>query len=192
MNNNGNGHSKITPIPCPMCGGELIYSQGSHDLVCERNVIDNQPISSAGKNGAHAPREAEMDPPRGKSCIFAISLTESNNSGSLFSIRINHAETNYMVLSFVMREMQTRGRGQLARNWHETINHGFNGNQYQKRPNMPTDEKLAGKLGLEPEDLYCIKNSTETIKNLAQYYGLTEGQVRSIKKTVLCGNANSL
>lgn len=185
-NHNGNGHSKIQPLPCPICGGELVYSQGSHDLICERNTLDG-PDGIATLNGMNAPREKDIDPPRGKSCIFAISMTESINSGALFSIRIDKAGVNYPMLSLVMHEMQTRKRGQLARNWAESQM-----NRIQKPLASGTDEKLAKKLGLETEDVYAIQNSTETVKNLAMYYGITEGQVRGIKKTALCGTPDVL
>lgn len=185
-NGNGNGHHKIHPLFCPLCGGELIYSQGSHDLICERNTLDG-PDGIPTLNGMNAPREKDIDPPRGKSCIFAISMTESINSGALFSIRMDKDGVNYPVLNGVMREMQTRKRGQLARTWAESQL-----SRIQKPLANGTDAKLAKKLGLEVEDVYSIQNSTETVKNLAMYYGLTEGQVRGIKKTALCGTPEHL
>ena len=28
-------------LRCPMCGGELIYSEGTHDLCCSRNPYES-------------------------------------------------------------------------------------------------------------------------------------------------------
>lgn len=186
-NNNGNGYRKFTPLRCPLCGGELIYSDGTHDLICERNTLDNGSAISFSYTscGQKRPGAADLDPPRGKSCIFAISFTESVHSGTLFSIRVD-GKVRYDALADVMGRILNR-RGQLARN---PVNGAI---RREQRPiEKPADERLAEKHGLETEDVYSIKNSTETVKNLAHYYGITETDVRSIKKTVLLGTPDSL
>lgn len=166
----------VTPLSCPMCGGELIYSDGPHDLVCERNKIDNERSVSKERGGQVNTRAADLDPPRHGECIFAVSFTESVHSGVLFSIRIKHAETDYNALAGLMREIQTRKRGYLARNAQQS-------NLPRVTPARSTEQKLAAKLGLAEEDLFSIKRSTETIKGLAQFYGITEGNVRTIKRS---------
>lgn len=182
--NNGNGHTKFAPLHCPVCGGELIYADGTHDLICQKNTLDTGdaiPFSYTS-GGQKRPGASDLDPPRGKSCIFAITFTESAHSGMLFSIRIDE-KVRYDALADVMRQVLTR-RGPLARN-------PINGSVRRAQLPMekPTDAKLAEKLGLETEDVYAIQNSTETVKNLAMYYGIQERDVRSIKKTVLLGTA---
>ncbi len=39
-------------LRCPMCGGELIYSEGTHDLCCARNPYE----SMSGRNGRQTQR----------------------------------------------------------------------------------------------------------------------------------------
>jgi hypothetical protein len=179
----GNRHKKFIPLRCPLCGGELIYSQGSHDLICERNRIDNELSISTDKGGGLIPRSRDMDPPRGDTCIFAASFTPSAHSGILFNVRIERAEVNYNALAELIREILTRKPGKLARNYKDAVII----QPAQKKKAAQTDERLARKLGLEIEDVFSIKHSTETIKNLAQFYGISEGNVRIIKRTNLHG-----
>jgi len=43
-------------LRCPMCGGELIYSDGTHDLCCKNN---KQELENAGAPGGRDAEAAE-------------------------------------------------------------------------------------------------------------------------------------
>lgn len=45
-------------LRCPMCGGELIYSEGTHDLCCVRNPYES-PEARAGKESGKLHEERE-------------------------------------------------------------------------------------------------------------------------------------
>ena len=42
--------------------------------------------------------------------------------------------------------------------------------------------KLAFRYGLEEEDIYSIRHSTESVARLALFYGITEKEVKEIKR----------
>ncbi len=110
-----------------------------------------------------------------KLCVFGVSFTESANSGTLWSIRAVHGETNYAALMRLLQNIEERIRNNkpLAANV----------------PNLPKKierskvSKLAFRYSLEVEDLYSIKYSTETLERLAMFYNLTEKEIRHIKQS---------
>ena len=222
---------------CPICGSELVYSEGTHDLGCKNNPkpfegpnkkrerkFHEQPaaygsdkeitsgvmnkISEAGqgnekgankfsslklcdnkkyKSGMKGINVCELSPEVETSkssntnseqtmlCVFGVSFTESAHSGTLWSIRIVHGNTNYAALMRLLQniEERTRNNEPLAPNV----------------PNLPKKiekskvSKLAFRYSVEIEDLYSIKYSIETLKRLAMFYNLTEKEIRHIKQT---------
>jgi hypothetical protein len=107
-------------------------------------------------------------------CVFAVSFTESGRFGTLWSMRTVHAETNYFSLTRLMQkiEKRLRNREPLAAN---------SPNPPKKRERSAA-AKLAFRFGIEEEDVYSIRYSTETVKRLAVFYGIPERDVRRIRK----------
>ena len=120
-------------------------------------------------------KSCNTDSEQPKLCVFGVSFTESANSGTLWSIRAVHGETNYAALMRLLQniEERTRNNKPLAANI----------------PNLPKKierskvSKLAFRYSLEIEDLYSIKYSTETLERLAMFYNLTEKEIRHIKQS---------
>lgn len=237
-------------LRCPMCGGELIYSEGTHDLCCARNPYESMSaeeweasaalhegrteygegdagrlyiykvwnegekeglargaltehghknvdaadvMQDAGSTMQDDTKEDEVrhrvaevcageryeaNPPatpiKGHACVFAVSFTESGRFGTLWSMRTVHAETNYFSLTRLMQKIEKRLRNgePLAEN----------------APNPPKKReksaaaKLAFRFGIEEEDVYSIRFSTETVPRLALFYGIPERDVRRIRE----------
>ena len=59
-------------LHCPMCGGELIYSDGTHDLCCVRNAYES---SVAGAEMARVTLHEERAGYGGEksACIYKVS-----------------------------------------------------------------------------------------------------------------------
>lgn len=248
-------------LRCPMCGGELIYSDGTHDLCCRRNRPEAGEAAAAaaaeaedleqdraypawgdneaqklceereaygafpeagGSGGAMHPgfhagaaaqggrtglggarlRKARQSAPADRphvsrkgfrrsaglvarergapeedGCLFALSFTGSGDDGTLWSVRTDHRSTNYFALMRLFQRIEKRVENgeQLAPNIPNTAR------KVERSPVLV----LAFKYGLEEEDLYSIRHSTESVDRLAHFYNLTEGQIREIKRAKL-------
>lgn len=192
---------EIEPLRCPMCGGELMYSEGTHDLCC----VENKPEllntlyeeAGAGDRGVRALHEPKAqygtNDPGAKaeegfeeknqgadelaSCVFALSFTESGKSGTLWSIRTVHGQTNYFKLMRLMDKIEKRQRRgeRLA----------VNVPNPPRRVERTKECKLAFRYKLDVEDLYSIKYSSETVNKLAHFYGLTEPDIKHIQEVNL-------
>lgn len=246
-------------LRCPMCGGELIYSEGTHDLCCRQNrpeageataaaeaEVEEQEQAYAepgnyeaqtlceereaygaypeggGSGGAMHPgfhagaaaqggrtglggarlRKARQSAPADRphvsrkgfrrsaglvarergapvedGCLFALSFTGSGDHGTLWSVRTDHRSTNYFALMRLFQRIEKRVENgeQLAPNIPNTAR------KVERSPVLV----LAFKYGLEEEDLYSIRHSTESVDRLAHFYNLTEGQIREIKRAKL-------
>ena len=246
-------------LRCPMCGGELIYSEGTHDLCCRRNRPEAGEVAAAaeveeqekeqtypapvsyeaptlceereaygaysdvggsagamhpgfhagaaaqggrtGLGGArlrkarqHAPADRphvsrkgfrrsaglvarERGAPEDDGCLFALSFTGSGDHGTLWSVRTDHRSTNYFALMRLFQRIEKRVENgeQLAPNIPNTAR------KVERSPVLV----LAFKYGLEEEDLYSIRHSTESVDRLAHFYNLAEGQIRDIKRAKL-------
>ncbi len=118
--------------------------------------------------------QASDTPVKGHACVFAVSFTESGRFGTLWSMRTVHAETNYFSLTRLMQKIEKRLRNgePLAANApHPT-----------KKRERSAAAKLAFRFGIEEEDVYSIRFSTETVKRLALFYGISERDVRRIRE----------
>jgi len=242
-------------LRCPMCGGELIYSEGTHDLCCRRNgqeageegaTEDGQiyaaageyeasslceereaygacagdgagtarsgllasaaaPATGAGRTGRGGARlrkarptnpdrphvsrkgfrrsaglmarEGATQPEAG--CVFAVSFTGSGGHGTLWSLRTDHRNTNYFSLMRLLQRIEKRVENgePLAPNIPNTAR------KVERSPVL----KLAFKYGLEEEDIYSIRHSTESVERLALFYGITEKEVKEIKRASMGG-----
>lgn len=107
-------------------------------------------------------------------CVFAVSFTESGRFGTLWSMRTVHAETNYFSLTRLMQKIEKRLRNgePLAENAPTP----------PKRRERSEAAKLAFRFGIEEEDVYSIRFSTETVKRLALFYGIPERDVKRIRE----------
>jgi hypothetical protein len=110
-------------------------------------------------------------------CVFAVSFTESARFGTLWSVRVVHGETNYFALMRLMQKIEKRrAAGEpLAANAPHLP---------KKRERSPA-AKLAFRFGIEEEDVYSIKFSSETVKRLAVFYGIPERDVKRIREEEL-------
>lgn len=221
------------PLRCPMCGGELVYSEGPHDLCCGNNPYEGMsgeeweaaaalregraeygadesggghryvveiaagerdkgnpfaaplkgPVSSeaaghrgltGGYSSGAGETPASNTPVESHACVFAVSYTESGRFGTLWSVRVVHGGTNYFSLMRLMQKIEKRQRSgePLAAN----------------APNPPKKRersqaaKLAFRYGIEEEDIYSIRYSSETVPRLAVFYGISEREIRQIKQ----------
>jgi len=244
-------------LRCPMCGGELIYSEGTHDLCCRRNrpeageataaaEVEEQeqayaasgdyetptlceereeygaytgdgdggsmhpgfhagagatPGGRTGLGGArlrkarqsatadrpHVSRKGfrrsaglvarEGGAPEEDGCLFAVSFTGSGGHGTLWSVRTDHRSTNYFALMRLFQRIEKR----VEKGEHLAPNIPNTARKVERSPVL----KLAIKHGLEEEDLYSIRHSTESVDRLAHFYNLTEGEIRGIKRAKL-------
>lgn len=239
-------------LRCPMCGGELIYSEGTHDLCCRRNgqeageeraaaeaqesvyaasgdyevssLCEEREAYAGGGAGAapHAGLLASVAPVQGQGrmgrggarlrkarpagadrphvsrkgfrrsaglmakegatqredgCVFALSFTGSGGHGTLWSLRTDHRNTNYFSLMRLLQRIEKRVENgeQLAPNIPNTAR------KVERSPVL----KLAFRYGLEEEDIYSIRHSTESVDRLAIFYNLTEKVVKEIKRASL-------
>jgi len=118
-------------------------------------------------------------PVRGHKCVFAVSFTESGRFGTLWSLRTVHAETNYFSLTRLMQKIEKRLRnGQPL---------AANAPHQPKKREKSAAAKLAFRFGIEEEDVYSIRFSTETVKRLALFYGIPERDVRRIRAAEIEG-----
>ena len=261
------------PLRCPMCGGEIVYSEGTHDLCCGNNPYEGMsdeeweaaaalregraeygadepggghiyvagisagerdkgnpfaaPVKgrftseAAGRRGdsegcagdadnvsaSDAPvigrakvigarnRAAELSAGerdeatpsaaivKSHACVFAVTFTESGRFGTLWSVRVVHGETNYFSLMRLMQKIEKRQRSgePLAAN----------------APNPPKKRersqaaKLAFRYGIEEEDIYSIRFSSETVPRLAVFYGISERDIRQIKQAEVENNSDN-
>lgn len=191
---------EFQPLNCPMCGEELLYSEGTHDLCCALNKPEL--LNALSDDQAHSEKKSEQlralhelragygkselvsdnlnsvgnnsdETDKDSGCVFALSFTESARHGTLWSIRTVHGRTNYFSLMRLLDKIEKRQRRgeRLASNV----------------PNPPRkverskECKLAFRYSLEIEDLYSIKYSSETVDKLAHYYGLTEPDIKHIQ-----------
>ncbi len=245
-------------LRCPMCGGELIYSEGTHDLCCRRNgqeageeqaaaeaeetvyaasgdyevssLCDEReaygayasggagaaphagllasaavPAPGAGRTGRGGARLRKTRPigadrphvsrkgfrrsaglmakegaaQREDVCVFALSFTGSGGHGTLWSVRTDHRNTNYFLLMRLLQRIEKRvEKGEpLAPNIPNTAR------KVERSPVL----KLAFRYGLEEEDIYSIRHSTESVERLAIFYGITEKEVKEIKRASIDG-----
>ena len=149
-------------------------------LACDRS-LKGEGIRKAGDADSTAQVSAgegnQANPPatpiKGHACVFAVSFTESGRFGTLWSMRTVHAETNYFSLTRLMQKIEKRLR---------------NGEPLAaKAPNPPKKRersaaaKLAFRFGIEEEDVYSIRFSTETVPRLALFYGISERDVKRIR-----------
>lgn len=240
-------------LRCPMCGGELIYSEGTHDLCCRRNRPEageeeaaeegrvyaaerdyeasslceereaygvysgssgsddsthpgfhaGAPAAPAGRTGRGGARLRKARPtnadrphvsrkgfrrsaglmakegaaPEEDGCLFALSFTGSGGHGTLWSVRTDHRGTNYFALMRLLQRIEKRVENgeQLAPNIPNTAR------KIERSPVL----KLAFKYGLEEEDIYSIRHSTESVGRLALFYNLAEKVVREIKRVTI-------
>ena len=256
-------------LRCPMCGGELIYSEGTHDLCCVRNPYESAagraegvglheeraeygggedahtykvwgeeegsqkfinnyikdphpilppasgegiknmlggkvasaPIAEGASVELHTPVKGHSEesavyvdagevsageedkaihsaaPVKGHGCVFAVSFTESARFGTLWSVRVVHGETNYFALMRLMQKIEKRrAAGEpLAANAPHPM----------KRRERSPAARLAFRFGIEEEDVYSIKFSSETVKRLAVFYGIPERDVKRIREEEL-------
>lgn len=240
-------------LRCPMCGGELIYSEGTHDLCCRRNASEAGEKEAAeegrvyaaageferaslceereaygtcagdGTGAAHSgihvgamagagragrggarlrkARQAGVDRPHvsrkgfrrsaglmakegevpgDDGCVFAVSFTGSGGHGTLWSLRTDHRNTNYFSLMRLLQRIEKRvANGEpLAPNIPNTAR------KVERSPVL----KLAFKYGLEEEDIYSIRHSTESVGRLALFYGITEREVKEIKRASMAAD----
>ena len=243
-------------LRCPMCGGELIYSEGTHDLCCRRNgqeageeeaAEEGQVYAAAGEYeasslceereayGAYADGGADTAhvgihasaavpaPGAGRTgrggarlrkarptnpdrphvsrkgfrrsagimakeggaqledrCVFALSFTGSGGHGTLWCLRTDHRNTNYFSLMRLLQRIEKRVENgePLAPNIPNTAR------KVERSPVL----KLAFKHGLEEEDIYSIRHSTESVERLALFYGITEKEVKEIKRASLAAD----
>jgi hypothetical protein len=89
-------------------------------------------------------------------------------------MRTVHSETNYFSLTRLLQKIEKRLRNgePLAEN---------SPNPPKKREKSAA-AKLAFRFGIEEEDVYSIRFSTETVKRLALFYGIPERDVRRIRE----------
>ena len=229
------------PLRCPMCGGELVYSERTHDLCCGNNPYERMSDEeweaaaalhegraeyggdesgsghmyvveiSAGERykgnpfaapvKGHVTSEAAGDrggfegtrgagkaqasdaPADARACVFAVSFTESGRFGTLWSVRVAHGGTNYFSLMRLMQKIEKRRRSgePLAAN----------------APSPPRKRerseacKLAFRYGIEEEDIYSIRYSSETVPRLAVFYGISERDIRQIKQAEVENNSDN-
>jgi hypothetical protein len=118
--------------------------------------------------------QTSATPIKGHSCVFAVSFTESGRFGTLWSMRTVHSETNYFSLTRLLQKIEKRLRNgePLAEN---------SPNPPKKREKSAA-AKLAFRFGIEEEDVYSIRFSTETVKRLALFYCIPERDVRRIRE----------
>jgi len=118
--------------------------------------------------------QAQDTPVKTHKCVFAVSFTESGRFGMLWSMRTVHAETNYFSLTRLMQKIEKRLRNgePLA----------ANAPNPPKKRERSAAAKLAFRFGIEEEDVYSIRFSTETVKRLALFYGISERDVRRIRE----------
>lgn len=144
----------------------------THKGLDKGNALYNPGGEALAGEGDRA--QTSATPVKGHSCVFAVSFTESGRFGMLWSMRTVHAETNYFSLTRLMQKIEKRLRNgePLAEN----------------APNPPKKReksaaaKLAFRFGIEEEDVYSIRFSTETVKRLALFYGIPERDVRRIRE----------
>jgi hypothetical protein len=110
-------------------------------------------------------------------CVFAVSFTESARFGTLWSVRVVHGETNYFALMRLMQKIEKR------RLSGEPL--ASNAPHQPKRRERSPAARLAFRYGIEEEDVYSIKFSSETVKRLAVFYGISERDVRRIREEEL-------
>ncbi|HET7289102.1 MAG TPA: hypothetical protein VFJ67_01595 [Thermodesulfobacteriota bacterium] len=127
-------------------------------------------VPSADTDSAHTPDT----PVKTHKCVFAVSMTESARFGTLWSVRVVHGETNYFALMRLMQKIEKRrasGEPLAANAPHQP-----------KRRERSAAARLAFRYGIEEEDVYSIKFSSETVKRLAVFYGIPERDVRRIRE----------
>jgi hypothetical protein len=130
----------------------------------------NEAENSAGEGGRAQTSAALV---KGHSCVFAVSFTESSRFGTLWSVRIAHGETNYFALMRLMQKIEKR------RAAGEPL--ASNAPHPSKKRERTRAGRLAFRYGIEEEDVYSIKYSSETVSRLAIFYGIPERDVRMIK-----------
>jgi hypothetical protein len=138
--------------------------------VKEMTVQNRVAEISSGENDQVNPSATPVKTHR---CVFAVSFTESGRFGTLWSMRTVHAETNYFSLTRLMQKIEKRLRNgePLA----------ANAPNPPKKRERSAAAKLAFRFGIEEEDVYSIRYSTETVKRLALFYGISERDVRRIR-----------
>ncbi len=152
-----------------------VKGHGSERAPADRGRLQH---SHAGTDNS----QSSDTPVKGHGCVFAVSFTESARLGTLWSVRLVHRDTNYFALMRLMQKIEKR----RASGEPLAANAPF---QLKKRERSPA-ARLAFRFGIEEEDVYSIKFSSETVKRLAVFYGITEREVRMIRETEL-GENNS-
>jgi hypothetical protein len=102
-----------------------------------------------------------------------VSFTESSRFGTLWSVRLVHGETNYFALMRLMQKIEKR------RAAGEPL--AANAPHPPRKRERTRAGRIAFRYGIEEEDVYSIKYSTETVARLAIFYGIPERDVRRIQ-----------
>lgn len=165
---------------CPSCGSDRMLACSHSFHAGERGIIEKTSGVAATENisevsaGEGDRAQTSATPIKGHSCVFAVSFTESGRFGTLWSMRTVHAETNYFSLTRLMQKIEKRLKNgePLA----------ANAPNPPKKRERSAAAKLAFRFGIEEEDVYSIRFSTETVKRLALFYGISERDVRRIRK----------
>jgi len=150
-------NSEFKSLTCPNCNSDLIYSDGTHDLKCKNNNAEN------------------LDPKfLDTRCTFAVSFTTSENYGTLWSVRLDRSKTNYEIYLDLMVDIEKRLSENipLAENTPDAP---------RGQASWTKEEQICRRYNLEVEDLYSICYSSESIDELAVYYGLDVRDIKSIK-----------
>jgi hypothetical protein len=171
------GHSQETAVH----GGRGEDSSGVRDKTTtvsapvKRHAEEKAVIGPAGEAFSCELDEAASSttPVKSHACVFAASFTESSRFGTLWSVRIVHGETNYFALMRLMQKIEKRraaGEPLAANSPHPP-----------KKREKTRAARLAFRYGIEEEDVYSIKYSSETVSRLAIFYGIPERDVRRIQ-----------
>ncbi len=153
--------NQANPPATPVIGHVVREAAGHHGGF--------ETVTSSGDEG-----QTLDTPVKTHKCVFAVSFTESGRFGTLWSMRTVHSETNYFSLTRLLQKIEKRLRNgePLAEN---------SPNPPKKREKSAA-AKLAFRFGIEEEDVYSIRFSTETVKRLALFYGIPERDVRRIRE----------
>lgn len=109
-------------------------------------------------------------------CGFHATFTESGRGSVLWSIRLTPSRSSPQQLARVIYDVEKSVRKGVKQPRPSSIK--------GQREHTPT-ERLALKHGLEPEDVFSIRKSSERTNELAKFYGIHVRAVQEIKKADL-------
>jgi hypothetical protein len=156
---------EATPLASPSRAGCTIQDDAKENEV--RQIAEEASARDTGK------AQTSDKPVKGHACVFAVSFTESARFGTLWSVRIVHGETNYFALMRLMQKIEKR------RAAGEPL--AANAPHPPRKRERTRAGRIAFRYGIEEEDVYSIKYSTETVPRLAVFYGIPERDVRRIQ-----------